>query len=117
MRPLAIKVIVAGWNPDGSTFLAATDLYGTSWSDDAIGTSISRYMQGLQIADAANGDREKVLEAMNDVWKGLYARDILQRGPLEYWELTDGKIKQLEDVVIQIDWVGRTQIWGDDLVK
>jgi 20S proteasome subunit beta 7 len=117
MRPLAITVVIAGLNPDGSTLLAATDLYGASWEDDLIGAGMAKHLQGCQISSVVNQEREKVYEAMNEVWKGIYTRDILQRGALEYFDVSGDGIRQLEDVRIKIDWAGRNQNWGADLVQ
>jgi 20S proteasome subunit beta 7 len=116
MNPLAIKVVLAGRNRDGSSFLGVTDMYGTSWEDDIICTGLAANLKGLQLDNAVGQDRESVFKAVNEVWKGIYARSLAQNGPLEFFDVNTTEIKRLEEVDVKVDWSCIEVLWGRNAI-
>jgi 20S proteasome subunit beta 7 len=112
LKPLLVKIVVAGFNPDGSSFLALTDQRGVAWEDNIIATSLAADIRGLQLERAVGGSRDAVQAAMNDVWQGLYARHLLQNGPLEYFDVSADGIRKLDEVIITVDWGCLQAAWG-----
>jgi 20S proteasome subunit beta 7 len=118
MNPLCVKVVLAGINRDGTTFLGVTDMYGTSWQDDIICTGMAAHIKGLQLDEAVGKDRDTVFAAMSEVWKGIYARSMMQNGPLEYFDVNarEGKIQKRGDVEVGVSWSCIEALWGRDAV-
>jgi 20S proteasome subunit beta 7 len=116
MNPLAVKCVLAGINRDGSSFLGVTDLYGTSWEDDIICTGIAAHLKGLQLDNAVGQDRDSVLRAVNEVWKGIYARSLVQNGPLEFYDVSATGIRQLAEVDVKVDWSCIEALWGREAI-
>jgi 20S proteasome subunit beta 7 len=104
LKPLVVRIVLAGISPDGSLFLATSDLRGVSWEDSIITTGLAGSIKGLQLPRAVGGSRDAVQAAMNDVWYGLYTRHLLQRGPLEYFDVSADGIQKLDDVTINLNW-------------
>lgn len=86
MKPLMMKVVVAGINRDGSSFLGAADMYGTSWEDDVVTTGIGNHMKGLQLDRAVGRSRDEVITAIKDVMKAICMRSVTGAGA---WEVLD----------------------------
>ena len=104
MKPLVMKIIVAGINPDKTTFLSCTDLYGASWEDDAISTGFAKYLQGIQIDSIAKGPKDAVYNGMKQVFTAVFARHALANGKVEFIDISTEKITRLEPVQIDPNW-------------
>ena len=100
MKPLVIKVVVAGINADGTSFLAAADLYGTAWEDDFICTGIAAHMKGLQLDRAVGRTRDEVVQAIAEVWRGLKVRYCLSSGDVEIVDVSRDGVKKLDHLSI-----------------
>jgi len=104
MNPLMIKVVLAGINPDGTSFLACTDPYGASWEDDTISTGFGKHLQGIQIEKVVKGPRESVYDGMKQVFTAVFARHAMANGKVEFVEITADGVKRHEPVQIDPHW-------------
>ena len=102
LDPLMMKIVVAGVNRDGSSFLAAADMYGTNWEDDVITTGMGLHMKGLQLDRAVNRSRDEVITAIKQVMTGLCARTIQGAGPWDVIDITSDGITELEPIRAEI---------------
>ena len=99
MRPLGLKILIAGFQRNGSSFLGAVDLYGTAWTDDFIGTQAAAHMQSPALAQAANQDRETVKKAMEDVFQTITSRFNVANGKIEFFDITKDGINRFEQKI------------------
>lgn len=113
MQPFATKVIVAGINPDGSSFLACTDPYGASWEDDTISTGFGRYLQGTQVSSVVGGPKENVISAIKEIFMTVFARHCQANGKVEFLDVTPETVTKLEPIKISPHWEIVEATWDE----
>jgi 20S proteasome alpha/beta subunit len=102
--PLVMQVVVAGINADGSSLLAAVDLYGTFWEDDFVCGGMAAYLKGLQLDRAAGHGRDEVIAAIKQVWAGLARRSVGTNLTVEFIDVSPAGITRLEAVRLELPW-------------
>ena len=113
MKPWTTRVVVAGINKDGSSFLATTNPYGTSYEDDAISTGFGRYLQGMQVTSVVNGDKEAVREGIKQVFQTVFARHCQANGKVEFINLTKDGVEREEPIKIVPNWEIVEATWDE----
>ena len=106
MDPILAKLVIAGFNRDGTSFLGVSDMYGTAYEDDIITTGMAVHMKGTQLDRAVGRSREEVIDAIRDVAVGIMSRFILSVGSWEVLDVTPDGIQALDPIVPQTSWDG-----------
>ena len=114
MKPLQVKIVVAGINPDNSSFLAVADLYGTSWEDEYICTGIAVHMKALQLDRAVGRSKEEVIQAIADVWRAIKVKYVLSVGEVELLDVTADGIKKLDRLTIPAGYQVTEGTWDKE---
>lgn len=104
MKPFAIRVVLAGKNPDNSLYLGVTDPYGTTWEDDVICTGYSNHLKGMQLDKTAKKSKDEVRDAITQSFRALYARLSTMNGPVEFVDVSNSGIAKEEPVRIEANW-------------
>jgi 20S proteasome alpha/beta subunit len=116
VNPWLITVVVAGFAADGSPYLGVTDPWGTSWEDGVITTGVAGRIKGVQLDAVVGKDKATVLAAANEVWKAIFARSMLVRGPLEFFDVTPSGITRLPEAKVAVNWKGIGVVYGESAV-
>jgi 20S proteasome subunit beta 7 len=104
MKPLLLKVLIAGIEPDGKSFLATSDEYGTSWEDDYICTGCAAHLKALQLDEAVNRSKDTVIDALKVVWKAISRRYALSNENVELFDVSPGGIERIGEIQIECGW-------------
>lgn len=117
MHPLQVKIVVAGINPDGNSFLAAADMYGTSWEDDVVCTGIAVHMKGLQLDRAVHRSRDEVCQAIRDVWQAIRVKYVLSVSEVELLDITSTGINKLEPMQVTVENEICEGTWDQEVIE